>query len=263
MRTFSDLFGGKKAIIGMVHLQPLPGSPRYGGDLDAVYRAAVEDLENLQRAGVSAAIIENFGDVPYGTDNDFITLASMTSIAARLREKTDMPLGINVQFNCAKEEWAMAYATGGDFIRVEAFVETRVGTHGITYPAAPVLMREKGHYPADTLLFCDINTKHTEPLVPSAIKDNIHAAIEEGADALIVTGVVTGQNPTLEQVEEFKQNSGSVPVLLGSGINADNAGDFLAIADGAIVGSSFKYDGDVFKQIDPARVKAFMERVQL
>ena len=195
---FAQLMGCEKTVIGMVHLLPLPGSPRYGGSMRAVFEAALRDLKALEGAGVKAAIIENFGDVPYGTENEFITLACMTSVAAQLRERTTMKLGINVQYNCAVEEWGMAYASGANFIRVEAFVETRVGTHGITYPAAPALMREKGRYPAPTLLFCDVNTKHTEPLVPVPIADSIHEAIEEGADALIVTGVVTGQNPTLE-----------------------------------------------------------------
>lgn len=256
-----DNLHNQKLIIGMVHLLPLPGSPKYGGSMEAVFEAALADLNALQDNGVGAAIVENFGDVPYDNSCDFITLAAMTSIAARLKPYSNIPLGLNVQFNQFVEEWDMAYATGYDFIRVEAFVETRVGTHGITYPAAPKLLREKGHYPADVKIFADINTKHTTPLVEVPIEDNIHAAREEGADALIVTGLVTGQNPTLDQVKQFKQNAGNTPVILGSGINKDNVADFLQIADGAIVGSSFKIDGDVFKGIDPARVKAFMEKL--
>ena len=261
MDQFRKLFGEKKVVIGMVHLKPLPGSPNYGGSMEAVYKAAVEDLKALEENGVDAAIIENFGDVPYDTSNDFITLAAMTSIAARLREMTTMKLGINVQFNCTEEEWGMAYACGCDFIRVEAFVETRVGTHGITYPAAPSLMRLKGRYPAPIMIFADINTKHTTGLVEVPIKDSIEEAIEEHADVLVVTGMVTGQNPTLEQVKTFKSYSKNTPVILGSGINKDNVKDFFQVADGAIVGSSFKYNGDVFDQIDPVKVKAFMQEL--
>jgi len=252
----------EKLIIGMIHLLPLPGSPNYGGSMEAVFDRALADLNALQDNGVSAAIVENFGDVPYDCECDFITLAAMTAIAARLKPYARIPLGLNVQFNLAIEEWDMAYAAGYDFIRVEAFVETRVGTHGITYPAAPKLMREKGRYPADVKLLCDINVKHTTGLVDMPVKDAIHSALEEKADALIVTGLVTGQNPTLEQVKEFKEHAGNAPVILGSGINKDNAADFLAIADGAIVGSSFKIDGDVFKGIDAERVKAFMEKLK-
>ena len=129
---FAQMMGCEKTVIGMVHLLPLPGSPRYGGSMRAVFEAALRDLKALEGAGVKAAIIENFGDVPYGTENEFITLACMTSVAAQLRERTTMKLGINVQYNCAVEEWGMAYASGANFIRVEAFVETRVGTTGIT-----------------------------------------------------------------------------------------------------------------------------------
>ena len=252
----------EKLIIGMIHLLPLPGSPGYDGNLEAVFERALADLNALQDNGVSAAIVENFGDVPYDNSCDFVTLAAMTAIAARLKPFAKIPLGLNVQFNQFIEEWDMAYAAGYDFIRVEAFVETRVGTHGITYPAAPKLMREKGRYPADIKLLCDINTKHTTGLVDMPVKDAIHSALEEKADALIVTGLVTGQNPTLEQVKEFKDHANGAPVILGSGINKDNVADFLQVADGAIVGSSFKIDGNVFNGIDPVRVKAFMENVK-
>ena len=93
------------------------------------------------------------------------------------------------------------------------------------------------------------------------IKDSIEEAIEEHADVLVVTGMVTGQNPTLEQVKTFKSYSKNTPVILGSGINKDNVKDFFQVADGAIVGSSFKYNGDVFDQIDPVKVKAFMQEL--
>ena len=256
-KSYRDRFPGK-TVVGMVHLQALPGAPRYGGNVQSVYDAALYDLRALERGGVHAAIIENFGDLPYGTDNPFITLASMTAIAAGLRRETGLQLGLNVQFNCTAEEWGMAYAVGADFIRVEAFVEMRAGMHGVTGPSAPALTRERARYPKDILLLCDIATKHTYPLTEQPIDFSIHEAIASGADALIVTGVITGQNPTLEQVREFKRMAGDFPVIIGSGVKKENVAEFFEVADGAIVGTSFKVGGDAFAPIDPDRVRAFM-----
>lgn len=262
MSKFSEKFGGKKIIIGMIHLKPLPGSPEYQGDLEAVYKAALEDLIALQDGGVDGAIIENFGDVPYDTKNELIGIAAMSSIAGRLRQVSKIPLGVNVQFNDVEAEWAVSYTADCDFIRVEAFVENRVGVHGVTYAAAPEVGRLRGRYPKDTMVFADINTKHTFPLADQPMDFSIHEAKESGAEALIVTGILTGQNPTLEQVKSFKEMAGDFPVILGSGVNKDNVNDFFEIADGAIVGSSLKYGGNVFNQVDPEKVKEFMAAVK-
>ncbi len=253
---------GKKAVIGMIHLLPLPGSPKYGGDLEAVYKAAQADLLALKEGGINAAIIENFGDIPYGVENEIITLTALSSIAARLREKSDMVLGVNVQFNDIEAEWAITYSCSLDFLRAEAFVENRVGVHGVTYAAAPKLGRLRGRYPKDALILADINTKHTFPLCPQPIEFSVHEAIASGADALIVTGLLTGQNPTIEQVSEIKAMAGDFPVILGSGVNENNIAQFFEVADGAIIGSSIKYDGDVFKGVDPKRVASLMAKIK-
>ena len=253
------MFPGQKPVIGMVHLQALPGAPGYGGSMDEIYRAAVEDLHALEQGGVDAAIVENFGDTPYALNHELITLAAMTALAVQLRAESSLRLGLNVQFNCTEAEWGIAYAAGYDFIRVEALVENRVGVHGVAFAAAPSLLRLKSRYPAETMLLADINVKHTYPMVEQPLDASIHEAKEAGAGALIVTGVVTGQNPSLEDVCRCKELAGETPVLLGSGIHKENAAAYFQIADGAIVGSSFKENGDVRNKVDTGRVRRFME----
>ena len=109
---FQTAFPGKKVVIGMVHLKPLPGSPHYGGDMEAIYRAAAEDLHALEQGGVDAAIVENFGDVPYTSENEPITQMAMTALAARLKKETGLTLGLNVQFNDTTAEWSIAHVAG-------------------------------------------------------------------------------------------------------------------------------------------------------
>ena len=262
MSKYYDLFGGKKPVIGMIHLLPLPGAPRYGGSMEEIEQAAMQDLYALEAGGADAAIIENFGDVPYDPEISIMTFAAMCAVAAKVKEKASIPIGINVQYNCTEHEWALAYAIGADFIRVEAFVENRVGTHGLVLAAAPKLMRQKGLYPSNTLIFADINTKHTMPLHDQPIELSVHEAVDSGADALIVTGILTGVNPTEEDLRDIKAVSAGVPVLLGSGINVYNAAGFFRTADGAIVGSSLKMEGKVENRVDSERVAKFVEAIK-
>ncbi len=252
----------KNPLIGMVHLLPLPGSPNYTGSIEAIMQAAIADTQALEKGGADAFIIENFGDVPYSDHIEREALAVMAAVCAQLSRESSLPFGINVQFNDIDSEWALALASDADFIRVEAFVENRIGIHGISYACAPRLMRLKAAYPARAMIFADINVKHTFPLAPQPIEFSVHEAIESGADALIVTGLLTGQNPTLEDVKEVKEMAGDTPVIIGSGINSKNAADYLAVSNGVIVGSSLKFEGDVNQRVDVERVARLVNRLK-
>lgn len=259
MNLFKKVFGTDKPIIGMVHLQPLPSSPGYQGDLGKIYASAERDLLALERGGVHAFIVENFGDIPYDDHIELIDLAAFVSIASRLRQITRMPMGVNIQFNDVDAEWAAAYAVGADFIRIENFAETRVGPNGVFKASGPHLMKLKKAYPKEIALLCDVKVKHTFPLVDQPLDFTIDAIKEGGGDAIISTGIVTGKSPSMEEVREVKKAAGDFPVIVGSGVNAVTAKNYLSIADGAIVGSSFKRNGNVMNEIDEARVDQFMK----
>ncbi len=259
--NFNSLFNGKKAVIGMVHLLPLPGSPNYGGDLEEVYRAAKRDLDRLTAGGISAAIVENFCDMPYDTDVAPITEAAMAIIIDRLQKDAQIPLGVNVQFNCFKAEWDIASLTGCAFLRVEAFVENRVGPHGITWAAAPKLLRYKGSIPSNSMIFADINVKHSFPLAEQPMSFSIHEAIEAGADAIIITGLQTGSVPSPADIQEARRHAGNTPILVGSGICRENLRDYLTAADGVIVGSSIKEGGNVSNPVDETAVRQLVSLV--
>ena len=258
---FNTVFN-KNPLIGMVHLLPLPGSPNYAGSINTIIQAAVEDMQALQEGGADAFIIENFGDVPYEGGINREALAVMAAVCAQLSKESSLPFGINVQFNDIDSEWALALASDADFIRVEAFVENRIGIHGISYACAPRLMRLKAAYPAKAMIFADINVKHTFPLAEQPIEFSVHEAIESGADALIVTGLLTGQNPTIEDVNEIKGMAGDTPVIIGSGINSQNVAEYLAVSNGVIVGSSLKFDGNVNKRVDAERVTGLVKSLK-
>lgn len=253
---------GRKPIIGMIHLLPLPSSPSFGGSLSQIEDAAFEDLEALRDGGADAYIIENFSDIPYSLQLSLEGFAVMTSVTTKLAAASCLPFGVNIQANQFPSEWALAYATGAAFLRVEAFVENRIGSFGLAYAAAPELMRQRAQYPSSAMVFADIHAKHTYEIAPGQTTPLcVREAIECGASALIATGLLTGSNPTLDEVREMKRLAGATPVLVGSGISEENAAEFLAAADGAIVGSAIKYDGNVNRRVDPSRVRRLVNRI--
>lgn len=262
MKNFYDIFPRKKIVIGMVHLKPLPGSPNFEGDLEQVYESALQDLKAIEAGGAHGAIVENFSDVPYTTENPLETVLSMTAIVAGLKREATIPIGVNFQFNCAKEEIAIAYVCGAEFIRVEAFVENRMGPFGLTLAKAPELMRYRAKLGAKTLIFADINVKHTYPMTSQDLSLDLKETVSAGADAIIVTGLQTGQNPSVDEVKFVKRCAPDVPLLVGSGVTAENVSSLLEYADGIIVGSYIKKDGIVKNPVDPERVRHLVEEVK-
>ena len=261
MSLFKQIFKDTKPIIGMVHLRPLPGAPGYCGDLEKVYEEALADLKALERGGANAVIVENFGDIPYATEQEMITTTAMTAIAARLRQECNLPMGINVQFNNYEAEWAIAYSCNYDFIRSEVFAENRMGPNGVCIASGPAIMRLKARYPKDIAFLADVNVKHTFAIAEQPLDFTVESIIEGGADALICTGIMTGKSPSVDDVKEMKDIAGDVPVIVGSGVNEKTVRDYLTVSDGAIIGSFFKVDGNVMNVIDEGRVRSLMSKL--
>jgi predicted TIM-barrel enzyme len=82
------------------------------------------------------------------------------------------------------------------------------------------------------------------------------------ADALIVSGKLTGWAPELEKVKKAKEFARDTPVLVGSGTTASNVKDFLKYADGIIVGTDLKKEGVNENPVDISRVKKYMQAVR-
>lgn len=256
---FANLFPEVKPIIGMVHLLPLPGSPAYGGEIEAIYEQALWEAKTLAEAGVNALIVENLGDEPYliGEPPPEI-LALMAGVTRSVRHMVSIPVGVNVQFNAWQAEVAIAHTCGADFIRVEVFVDTVVSAQGMVMPCSAQITRyRKALNAEDVAIWADIQTKYTTNLVPQPIRQSALDAWQAGADILIVTGAATGQATPLDAVREAKK-AVPIPVVVGSGTNLENVGNVLAVADGAIVGSALKEGGNAKNRVSRKAVEAFM-----
>lgn len=251
-----------KPIIGMVHLPPLPGSPGYGGEpMEGLVDFALREALALKKGGVDAIIVENFHDYPYPTGRvPTPTLIAMAAIAYQVKQAAGLPVGVNILFNDAEDEIYLAWCIGLDFIRVEGFVDLLFSDMGILPPAAPTLMRLRHALGARGIaVLADVQGKHTQAVPGRDVLVSAHDAVERGqADAVILTGAKTGQMAPVELVRQLKEGL-DAPVLLGSGVTPESLPEVLSVADGAIVGSFFKRDGNVHNPVDPERVRALME----
>lgn len=267
--NLSEIFSVEKPIIGMVHLDPLPGSPLYDAKtgMQGILNKAFQDIKNLEKAGVDGLQVENIWDYPYakGEDLGYITATSLTAATQAIKEKTNLPVGINCHLNGAEIALAVAVATDAQWIRVFEYVNAYISHAGIIEAIGPKIARMRTALGAREKVgfMCDVQVKHGSHFIVSdrSLEVLAHDAVSEGAEMLIVTGFETGKAPTADKVKAFKETV-SVPVLLGSGTNTENAKELLAYADGAIVGSAFKEDGNWKNPVSYQRTKAFMDEIK-
>lgn len=261
--TRSALFQrGARTVIGVVHLAPLPGAPRWGGDFAALVAAARADLLALAEGGVDAAIIENFGDIPFRAGAvDPETVAAIARVVTELRPLTALPLGVNVLRNDAAAALAVAAvcAGPGSFIRVNVHSGAMLTDQGIIEGHADQTLRRRRELGVPVAILADVLVKHAAPLGPQTIEEAARDAAERGlADALIVTGSGTGEATDMDDVRRVRAILPEMPILVGSGVTAETARDTFALADGAIVGTSFKVDGKTTAPVDVERVRRFV-----
>lgn len=243
--VLKHLFGVRKPIIGMVHVLPLPGSPRGRNcDLARVYDYAIEEALRLQEGGVDALLLENAGDIPFQKPEriGYETVAFMSVIGDRLRKAVKLPFGFNIVANAAKASLACAKASGASFIRVNQWVNAYVANEGLVEGASAEALRYRNLIEADGItILADVHVKHGSHAIvcDRDVTEQARDAEFFGADVLIATGSRTGQATAASEIELVRAGT-TKPVLIGSGLTARDAAALLAIADGAIVGSSLK-----------------------
>jgi len=257
-------FSRGKVLIGVVHLLPLPGSPRFRGRLQPILDRAVADAIAYEKGGASAVIIENFGDVPFtGGCVAPETVAAMARAGAAVRAAIQLPIGFNVLRNDARSALGLAAACDGCFIRVNVHTGAMLTDQGILQGNAYETVRVRAHLCPQTQILADVHVKHAVPLGDESLQNAARDACERGrADALIISGTGTGLPAMVADVETAREICPDTPILIGSGFNADNARDFLPWINGAIVGSSLKKNGRINNPVDLARVKALVRAMR-
>jgi membrane complex biogenesis BtpA family protein len=251
-------------LIGMVHLPPLPGSPRWDGSLERAIARALADARALVDNGMDALIVENYGDAPFTPGRvAAATVAAMAVIAHEIRRALPQaPLGVNVLKNDARSALAVAAAVGARFVRVNVLAGAVVADQGLVQTDAHDLLRDRRLLGVDVAIFADVQGKHAVPLVPVDLEQQARDLTARAlADGLVVSGRATGEATPLDDVKRVRSAVPDVPILVGSGVTPASAPDLLSVADGLIVGTSLKRDGDVNGPVEPARVRRLVDAV--
>ncbi len=253
-----------KVLIGVVHLRPLPGSPRWRGDMDSVVEFAVNDARAYERGGAHGLFIENFGDIPFTKGSVAPeTIAAMAAAGRAIRQAVQLPIGFNVLRNDARAALALCAVCGGAYVRINVHTGAMLTDQGLIEGNAYETLRYRQRICPQAQIFADVHVKHAVPLGNCTIEDCARDTVERGlVDALIVSGAGTGLEADLADVERVRRTAPTTKLLLGSGVTVANARHFLAAADGFIVGSSLKVNGKVSNPVDPKRVAALVRAMK-
>jgi membrane complex biogenesis BtpA family protein len=262
MPTLKDLFGVEKPLIAMCHLEGLPGRPRYdaAGGLEAIVASAAREVKALQDGGVDAILFCNENDIPYSTSVGMEVVATMAHVIGRLRGELRVPFGTNLLWDPAAS-LAAAVASGASFIR-EVLTGVFDSDMGLL---APDLGAVAGYRHAiggqGVAMFANITPEFSRSVGARTVADRAASAAYLGVDALLISGPAAGVDASMSDLREAKEAVG-IPVLANTGVKHETIQDVLAVADGAIVGTSLKVDGDTWNPVDPERVADMMRRVR-
>lgn len=259
--VIETLFGVKRALIGVVHLQALPGTPASKLEVAEITSLAVEESRLYAEAGFNGILIENTHDRPYlkaavGPE----IVAAMSVIGAEVRGAVALPLGIQVLAGANSSALAVALACGAGFVRVEGFVFAHVADEGLIESCAGSLLRYRRAIGADHIrVFADVKKKHSAHAITADVDivETSKAAEFFSVDGVIVSGIATGLPADPGEVTAVAE-AVTVPTLVGSGISVENVAAF-SDADALIVGSSIKQDGLWQNPIDPERCRELVQ----
>lgn len=260
----NQIFKTLNPVIGVVHLLPLPTSPRWGGDLKVVIDRAEQEATALASGGVHGIIVENFFDAPFPKNAvDPAVVSAMTLMVHRLKQMVTLPIGINVLRNDGRSALAIASCVNAQFIRVNVLTGVMATDQGLIEGQAHELLRYRRELGSDVKILADVLVKHARPLSSPNLTTAVQETIQRGlADGIILSGWATGSPPNLEDLELASAAARGTPVFIGSGASWENIPQLIQAADGVIVSSSLKRRGQIEQPIDPNRVSQFVETMQ-
>jgi membrane complex biogenesis BtpA family protein len=261
------IFGKEKAIIGVVHCSPLPGSPRNKDiDFKSTLQKALDDARAYADGGVDGLIIENHGDIPFLRPHDIgpETSAALAVIVDRVAQALDLPLGVNVLANAVIPALAVAKAGGARFVRVNQWANAYVANEGFVEGDAARALRYRAQIGAEHVaIFADAHVKHGAHAITAdrSIAELARDVEFFDADAVIATGQRTGDAASVDEIQAIRSGS-SLPLIVGSGVTIDNVETILPLVDAVIIASALKRDGVWWNEVEKARVSAFMRKAR-
>lgn len=264
MREFGTL-GKHKAVLGMVHLAPLPGTPFHEeGSLSRIIDTAVGSACALAEGGADGCLVQTVDRVyAPGEDSDPARTAAMAMIVNAIAQATgeEFQIGVQLMRNALKSSLAVAEVAGGSYIRAGALVGATLTPHGMVEARPLEVMEYRAKISAQHVkIIADVESMHfrwfgeDRPLAEVA-----QAAVGTGADAVALCH--RDEDQVLQMIAAVRQTVPETPVILAGYTSHQNAARLLAAADGAFVGTCLERGG-WGGQIDPARVRAYVDIVR-
>lgn len=259
-----ELFGVEKPIIALLHLHALPGDPGCNETLEEITEVARRDLHALQDGGVDGIMVANEFSMPYQTKADYVTVAAMAYIFGQIKSEVKVPYGMNVVLN-PEATVDLAVATGAQFGR-SAYSGAYMGEYGLYIPDVAATKRrlmQLGR--TDLKLLFKANPESDTYLAQRDLAAIAKSIIFSSApDALCVSGGSAGSETNVEKIDIVRKvaQPAGVPVLCNTGCSLENVVEMLDHSDGVCMGTYFKKDGGFRNDVDPQRVKEFMDVVK-
>jgi len=264
MSWLKDVFGVQKPIIAMCHLEPLPGDPGYKHEkgVEWIVECARKNLNALQDGGVDAVMFSNEQSLPYLTKVEPITYVTMARIIGELRREVKVPFGVNVLWD-PTASIDLAVAVGGLFVR-EIFSGVYASDFGLWNTSTGEVIRHQHHVHGEKVkLMFNIVPEAAAYLGSRTPADIARSTVfNHRPDALCVSGLVAGVAANTDTLKQVKESVPETPVFANTGVRLENIAQQLAVADGAVVGTTFKKDGYIWNDVDVSRVKEFMKKVK-
>ncbi|NOH02720.1 MAG: BtpA/SgcQ family protein [Chloroflexi bacterium] len=265
MQTWvKELFGVEKPVIGMCHMQAMPGDPQYDAvkGMAWVYEQARADMLALQEGGVDAILFSNEFSLPYLTKVETITAACMASVIGELKREIKIPYGVNVLWD-PRASIDLAMATGAQFVR-EIFTGVYASDFGLWNTNAGEVIRHQHAIGAQHVrLFFNIVPEAAAYLGNRPVTDIARSTVfNNRPDALCVSGLTAGAETSAQTLKLVKDVVPDTPVFANTGVRLDNVEEQLRAADGAVIGTTFKQEGNTWNAIDLQRVRTLMNKVK-
>lgn len=253
----------KKVVIAMAHLGALPGAPGYdaAGGLDKLIGDVLADVEKLQAGGVDAVMFGNENDRPYVFKATPASVAAMSAVIEAVKPHLAMPFGVNYLWDPVATV-AIGATLGASFVR-EIFTGLFASDMGLWRPDCAEAARLRHDLRRDDMkMLFNINAEFAFSLDQRPIETRAESAVFSSlADAILVSGPITGQPADQSHLRKVAERVTSVPVFANTGVTIDNVRDVFSIASGVVIGTHFKVDGNTWNPVDADRVARFMDVV--
>ena len=264
MQWIKETFGTHKPIVAMCHLQAMPGDPYYNekGGMDYVVEMGRKDLKALQDGGVDAVMFSNEFGMPYLTRVPAGTTAAMARVIGELMSEIKVPFGVNVLWDPIASI-DLAAAVGAKFIR-EIMTGVYASDFGLWNTNVGETVRHKYSMSAKNLKLlynivpeaaCYLGNRNICDIAKSTVFNN-------RPDVLCVSGLIAGAEADTQILTQVKQTVPDTAVFCNTGCRLENIDRQLGVADGAVVGTTFKVDGKFENPVDQKRVREFMDKVK-